>query len=245
MLNCILIDDEPNAIRALELELKQFENRATILEKFNNVNEAVARIKHVNFELLFLDIEMPGMNGMSFLEQFPDRDFEVIFTTAYSHYAVEAIKKSALDYLLKPVDTDELEGALIKAEATIQRYRFDTKLEKALDNLQVTHGHLNRIKLNHDGKIFFLKPEDILYCKGEGNYCYIFLENNENMLLSMKLKQVEELLPSGLFCRVHNSYIVNLSKVRSYHKAEGMIELYSGFVVPVSREKRSSVLDKL
>src|SRR5690606_21384908 len=170
MLNCILIDDESNALRALELELKHFENRVTILEQFNNTAEAAAYIRQANFELLFLDIEMPGMNGMSFLDQFPDRDFEVIFTTAYSHFAVEAIKKSALDYLLKPVDSEELERALIKAEATIQRYRFDTKLEKALDNFQVTHGHLNRIKLNHDGKIYFLKPEDILYCKGEGNY---------------------------------------------------------------------------
>lgn len=245
MLSCVLIDDEPNAVRALELELRNTDPAIEVVEKFTDAREAVAFLKQTMVDLVFLDIQMPGMDGLQFLEQFSNRNFLVIFTTAYSQHAIKAIKLSAIDYLLKPIDVDELKAAVEKARQLLLPRPFEVKLEAALNRFSQLEASRHRIKFNHEGKILFLKPEEIMYCKGEGNYCYIFLENNENLLLTQKLKQIEEQLPASSFFRVHNSYIVNLSKVKAYHKAEGMIELYSSFFVPVSRDKRSNIPDLL
>lgn len=245
MIRCVLIDDELNALKALELELQNFGELVTVTARFLSAGEAITYLRSEHTDLVFLDIEMPEMSGLSLLEQLPERSFEVIFTTAYSQYALHAIKKQALDYLLKPIDTDELELALHKARNALQRNPFEARLEAAIERLREIPGMVPKIKLNYDGKILFLSPDEILYCKGEGNYSLVFLENTEKILLTLKLKQLEALLPAALFFRIHNSFIVNLSKVKAYHKADGMIELNPGVIIPVSREKRSDILNKL
>ncbi|MFA7650757.1 MAG: LytTR family DNA-binding domain-containing protein [Flavobacteriaceae bacterium] len=245
MINCILIDDEISALRGLSYELESFKNQIAIKGEFISAKEAINYLKNHPIDLVFLDIEMPEINGLSFLESFPERTFYVIFTTAYSKYAINAIKLDALDYLLKPVDFEDLEQAVKKVERNLNKKKQENLLETALDRINLTESASKKIKVYFDGKIHFINPNDILYCEGEGNYCTIHLENGAKMLLSQKLKQIESLLPELIFYRLHNSYVVNLNKITGYYKNEGYVELSGGKNLPVSRNKRGEILDKL
>ncbi len=245
MISCILIDDEISALKGLSYELKNFEDKVVILAQFSSAANAVEFLKTTKVDLVFLDIEMPEMNGFAFLEHFPNRDFQVVFTTAYSKYAVNAIKMDALDYLLKPVDIDDLSQTIKRVEKSLTKKKQEDFLEMAMDKLNKSDTSPKKIKISFDGKIHFLNPEDILFCEGEGNYCTVYLENGKKMLLSQKLKQLESILPETVFYRIHNSYIVNLQKVTAYYKNEGYVELNYHKTIPVSRNKRGEILDKL
>jgi two-component system LytT family response regulator len=245
MISCILIDDELSALKGLSYELKNFEDKIEILALFSSVTNSLEFLKSNEVDVVFLDIEMPEMNGLAFLEHFPNRNFTVVFTTAYSKYAITAIKMDALDYLLKPVDVDDLSQTIKKIEKTMSKKKQEDFLEMALDRLNKSDASFKKIKISFDGKIHFLNPEDILYCEGDGNYCTVFLENGKKMLLSQKLKQLESILPEYVFYRVHNSYIINLVKVTAYHKHDGYVEINTTKKIPVSRHKRGEILDKL
>lgn len=244
-ITAILIDDELNALRALRYELGRFEDKLTILSEFTDVYEAQRYLQNNEVDLVFLDIEMPGLNGLDFLKQFPRRDFFVVFTTAHSNYAINAFKLDAIDYLLKPVDPDDLQRTIAKVEKALQKELMETKLMAAVDKINDLDGQPKKVKLSFDGKIVFYDPNEIVYCEGEGNYCHIFLECNEKLLLTCKLKDLEDILPSLYFYRIHNSYIINLSKVKAFHRGEGMVELSNKAMVPVSRQKRMEILNKL
>lgn len=245
MINCILIDDEPNALKGLTYELKNFENQIIIKAQFTSALNAIEYLRKNEIDAVFLDVEMPEMNGLSFLRNFSERNFYVIFTTAYSKYAINAIKEDALDYLLKPVDMDDLSSTIKKIEKNLSKKKQEDFLEIALDRLNQSGSHSKKIKISYEGKIHFLNPDDIMYCESDGNYCYVHIENGNKMLLSQKLKQLESMLPEGLFYRIHNSYIVNLQKILSYNKNEGYVELANKIIIPVSRQKRGEILDKI
>lgn len=245
MISCILIDDELSALKGLAYELKNFEDRVEIKAQFSSAENAIEYLKKQSVDLVFLDIEMPEMSGLAFLERFSERNFDVIFTTAYSKYAINAVKMGALDYLLKPVDIDDLSQTLTKAEKNLSKKRQEDLLETALDKLNKADFSPKRIKITGEGKINFFNPEDIVYCEAEGSYSTIFFENGKKLLLSQNLKQLENLLPEYIFYRIHNSYIVNLQKVIAYNKNEGYVELDKNKTIPVSRDKRGEILDKL
>lgn len=244
MISCILIDDELSALKGLAYELKNFEDRVEIKAQFSSAENAIEYLKKQSVDLVFLDIEMPEMSGLAFLERFPERNFYVVFTTAYSKYAINAVKMGALDYLLKPVDIDDLAQTIRKVEKVLAQKRQDNFLETALDKINKEYSN-KKIKINCEGKIHFFAPEEILYCEAEGSYCTVFLENGKKMLLSQNLKQLESTLPEYIFYRIHNSYIVNLHKITAYNKNEGYVELGKNKTIPVSRDKRSEILDKL
>jgi two-component system LytT family response regulator len=245
MISCILIDDEISALKGLAYELNNFEDEIEIKAQFSSAANAICFLKSNDIDLVFLDIEMPEMNGLTFLDYFPNRNFLVVFTTAYSKYAINAIKLDALDYLLKPVDIDDLSQTIKKVEKSLSKKKQEDFLEIAMDRLNKSESSPKRIKISFDGKIHFLNPEDILFCEGEGNYCTVHLDSGKKMLLSQKLKQLESILPKYVFYRIHNSYIVNLQKVTAYHKHEGYVELTNNKTIPVSRHKRGEILDKL
>jgi two-component system LytT family response regulator len=245
MITCILIDDEISALKGLAYELKNFHEIIEIKAQFSSANNAVEFLKTNEIDVIFLDIEMPEMNGLTFLEYFPNRNFQVVFTTAYSKYAINAIKLDALDYLLKPVDIDDLSQTIKKIEKSLSKKKQEDFLELAMERLNKSESSPKKIKITFDGKIHFLNPDDILYCEGDGNYCRVFLENGKKMLLSQKLKQLENILPEYVFYRIHNSYIVNLLKVTAYHKHDGYVEISNNKTIPVSRHKRGEILDKL
>ncbi|HET7361212.1 MAG TPA: LytTR family DNA-binding domain-containing protein, partial [Salinimicrobium sp.] len=192
------------------------------------------------------DIEMPGMDGFQFLDCFQNRDFGVVITTAYDQYALSAIKKRALDYLLKPIDTDDLILAIEKIKSHKASKDLKNSLEESI--LALSKNNLDaskKVAIPLDGKLIFLKSEEIIYCESDGNYCHIYLEDRKKLFVTKKLKEIEQLLPKENFYRVHNSFVVNLEKVREYFKTDGYVILDNHKKIPVSRTKKSSFLDKM
>jgi two-component system LytT family response regulator len=246
MIDLILIDDEPSAIKSLEWEIGNFCKNVNILGTFSSATEAVSFLKKNMVDCIFLDIEMPDMDGFQFLELFPNRNFAVVITTAFDQYAIKAIKESALDYLLKPIDSDDLIACFDKIEQQKNSTSISEKLENSLEKiLQSTVLSQKKINVTNDGKMIFLNPDDIIYCESDGNYCTIYLENKEKIVLSQKLKFMEEKLAQLQFFRIHNSYLINLNKVKEFHKTDEYVVLTNQVKIPVSRQKKSTFLDKL
>lgn len=246
MLDVVILDDEPKAIESLKWELTTFCPEVTIVNTFTNPVEAQKFLRQAAVDCVFLDIEMPQMDGFQFLDELPDRDFAVIITTAYDQYALHAIKERALDYLLKPIDSDDLEEAVKRLVVHKKSTRISDKLEEVLLNLSNKKGSKNnRIGFSFDGKILFLTPEEIICCESDGNYTNVYLENGEKLLVSQTLKKVEEKLPEADFFRIHNSYNINLNQVREYLKSDGYVVLMNGKRIPVSRNKKGFFLDKI
>lgn len=236
MLDCILIDDELKSIKSFMWELDHFGDELRVKEYFTDPTKALTYLHHNSVDFIFLDIEMPQMDGFEFLEKFPDRKFEVVFVTAYDEYAIDAIKESALDYLLKPVDREELE---ITVEKIKSHKRNIVQKEKPPETA------IERISIPVDKKLIFIDPKDILYCKGDGNYCYVYTCEKKRIMVSRKLKYLEEILPEGLFFRVHHSYIVNLAQVVEYHRVEGYLQLSNSENIPVARSKKALFLERI
>lgn len=245
-LTCILVDDEPKALTSLSYELHNFADRIQIIEQFTSSKKAQIFLESQSVDVVFLDINMPEIDGLTFLDAFPQRNFEVVFTTAHSNHAVNAIKKEAIGYLVKPINPEDLEQVIDRLERRIGKDPFADKLEAAIDRLNNIGMGPKKIKLNLDKKIVFIDPNNIIYCESDGNYCKIILEGEQkNLFLTQKLKQVSELLPNDQFYRVHNSYLINLQKVKEFYKTDGYILMENNIKIPVSRQKRNEVLDKL
>ena len=246
MIDLILIDDEPSAIKSLEWEIGNFCKNVNIVGTFTNASLAAEFLKRNTVDCVFLDIEMPDMDGFQFLELFPNRNFIVVITTAFDQYAIKAIKESALDYLLKPIDSDDLIACFNKIEQQKSSASISEKLENSLEKiLQSNVLSQKKINVTNDGKMIFLNPDDIIYCESDGNYCTIYLENKEKIVLSQKLKFMEEKLAQLQFFRIHNSYLINLNKVKEFHKTDEYVVLSNQVKIPVSRQKKSTFLDKL
>ncbi|MDO9257708.1 MAG: LytTR family DNA-binding domain-containing protein [Bacteroidales bacterium] len=246
MIDLLLIDDEPSAIKSLEWEIENFCKNVKIVGTFTNAMLAAEFLRKNTVDCVFLDIEMPDMDGFQFLELFPNRNFSVVITTAFDQYAIKAIKESALDYLLKPIDSDDLIACFTKIEQQKSSVSISEKLEISLEKiLQSTVLSQKKINITNDGKMIFLNPDDIIYCESDGNYCTIYLENKEKIVLSQKLKFMEEKLAQLQFFRIHNSYLINLNKVKEFHKTDEYVVLSNLVKIPVSRQKKSDFLDKL
>jgi two-component system LytT family response regulator len=246
MIDLVLIDDESSAIKSLEWEIENFCKNVNIVATFTNATDAAGFLNKNTVDCVFLDIEMPDMDGFQFLELFPKRNFAVVITTAFDQYAIKAIKESALDYLLKPIDSDDLIACFEKIEQQKSSVSISEKLENSLEKiLQSTVLSQKKINVTNDGKMIFLNPDDIIYCESDGNYCTIYLENKEKIVLTQKLKFMEEKLAQLQFFRIHNSYLINLNKVKEFHKTDEYVVLSNQVKIPVSRQKKSTFLDKL
>jgi len=246
MLKAILIDDEPKSLTSLELELTYFSNDIQVEKTFTNPKEAISYLQANSVDCIFLDIEMPGMDGFEFLEYFPKREFSIIFTTAYDQYAIRAIREKVLDYLLKPIDSDDLIKTIEQIKVKKQALEISRALEGRMQEISNNKKSLyKKITISLDGKLLFFKSQEIIYCESDGNYCHIYLENGEKLFITKKLKEIEEILPKENFCRVHNSFVVNLDKVREFVKLDGYLILTNQIRIPVSRNKKNSFLAKI
>jgi two-component system LytT family response regulator len=193
-------------------------------------------------DCLFLDIEMPTMDGFQFIQKLHNKEFPVVITTAYNQYAIKALKNEAIDYLLKPIDTDDLNATIAKIKKFNSKNYTAEKLEKILlkfnsDSLQ------KKITINTDGKLLFLQSDEILFAESDGNYSTLFLSDGQKILLTKKLKEVNQILPKDTFFRIHNSFIINLNKIKEFLKTDGYVILQSNHKIPVSRQKKSDFLD--
>lgn len=246
MISVIIVDDEQSALKSMQWEIANFCDDVTVLGSFSNAIEAKKFLSENAIDCVFLDIEMPEMDGFQFLDSFKNRNFSVVITTAYDQYAIKAIKEKALDYLLKPIDSDDLKSCIEKIRQHKEEHSIHDRLERTLETMvQKNQSHVKKISVSCDGKIIFLNPDDIVYCESDGNYCSIFLENKEKIFITQKLKFMEEKLQDLFFFRIHNSYLINLNKVKEFHKSDDFVVLTNQAKLPVSRNKKSNFLDQI
>ncbi|NNL32318.1 MAG: response regulator transcription factor [Flavobacteriaceae bacterium] len=243
MINVVIVDDEPMAIQSLSWELTNFSDEINILRTFSDPEDALIFLKDQTPDCLFLDIQMPTMDGFQFLDRLSNREFAVVITTAYDEYAIKALKHEAIDYLLKPIDTDDLKDTISKIKKYNSRQVGASRLEQVLIDFNKTQ-YNKKVTLNADGKLTFLNTDDIIFVESDGNYSTLFLTNKQKMVVTKKLKEVNAILPEQLFFRIHNSYIVNLNKIKEFFKTEGYVVMESNHRIPVARQRKSDFLEK-
>ncbi len=242
MLKAVLIDDEDNSLSALNEKLQAHCPSVQIVGLCNSSTKGIEAIETLQPDMVFLDIEMPVTNGFVMLQQLQFRNFELIFTTAYDHYAIRAIRYSALDYLVKPIDIDELKAAVAKAEEKRNQLHPNPQIELLLEQLVSKKKNFTRIALPTTEGLQFLKVDDIIYLEASVNYTHIFL-GERKYTASRTMKDFEELLPTSLFLRIHNSYIVNKNFVEKYIRGEGgQVVLSNGTVLDVAKRKKAEFL---
>ncbi len=244
MIKAVIIDDEPKAIQSLIWELSNFSNDIEVVKTFTNPDEAIDYLDNHELDCLFLDIQMPTMDGFQFLGKLTNKDFAVVITTAYNEYAITALKNDAIDYLLKPIDSDDLEETIKKIKKHTSKLFNSSKIEEVLVNFNLKFNK-KKITINTDGKLVFLDAEDILFVESDGNYSTIVLTNAPKIVLTKKLKEMTGILPENQFFRIHNSYIINLKKIKEFVKSDGYVVMESNDRIPVARQRKSDFLEKL
>lgn len=244
MINAVIVDDESKALESLSWELSNLSDEVKITASFTDAHEALDYLDKNTPDCLFLDIEMPKMDGFQFIQNLRNKNFPVVITTAYNQYALKALKNQAIDYLLKPIDTDDLAETVEKIKKYNAKNLTAERLEEILINFNASSVQ-KKITLNTDGKLLFLESNEILYAESDGNYTTIYLQDGQKIVLTKKLKEVNEILPSESFFRIHNSYVVNLGKIKEFLKTDGYVVLESKHKIPVSRQKKSDFLERL
>ncbi|MCO5724347.1 LytR/AlgR family response regulator transcription factor [Robiginitalea marina] len=242
MIEAVLVDDEEKALQSLQWELTHFSNEIAVVASFTDPFRALDYLHENTPDCLFLDIEMPTMDGFQFIQKLQNKDVAVVITTAYNQYAIKALKNEAIDYLLKPIDADDLQETIAKIQKHNARHLTAERLEKFLMSQHSGSQH-RKITLNTDGKLVFLENKDILFAESDGNYSTLFLTDGRKIVLTKKLKEIDQILPKDTFFRVHNSYVINLNKVKEFLKTDGYVVLESNHKIPVSRQKKSDFLD--
>ena len=241
----IIVEDEAqnreNLVRLIAANCPQVEVEACCA----SAAEARQVIIERRPDLVFLDIEMPGGNGFSLLESLPNAHFEVIFVTAYDHYGIQAIKFSALDYILKPIDLAELRNAVEKASKKIAQKEENTRMLHLLQNARSEPAN-RTIALSLAESIEFVPVQSIVRCESDSNYTTFFLKTGEQLIVSRTLKEFDELLTPHGFLRVHQSHLININEIKSYVKSDGgYIRMKDGATVSISRQRREMVLKVL
>lgn len=245
MIKTIIVDDEFNAREFLEkLLVRYFPNKFLILAKCESVDEAIQAIEKFNPELVFLDVQMPNKNGFQLFKELKSINFEVIFTTAHSEFAIDAIRCSALDYLLKPINYIDLVSTVKKYDDKLHKASQQEKLMLLVENLDTGSSEFNRIALPVEFGFEFVKINSILYCEADSNYCKVVCLDGKKIILSKTLKFIEEILPTTIFHRIHKSYLVNLNYVCRFDKTNDLrVELSNGEILPVSVRKKEDFIN--
>jgi two-component system LytT family response regulator len=246
MIRSVIIDDEPHAAQVLQILLEKHCPEITVEAIFHAAKEAEKMVPSINPQLVFLDIEMPHMNGFELLEKLAPVNFKIIFTTSYDQYAIKAIRFSALDYLLKPVDPQELKAAVKKSAGLLSAGQLPVQLDILREKLRQPAALVNRIALPTMEGLEMVPVDTILYCTANSNYTSLVLKEKQKLLVSRTLKEIEEMLEDYPFLRIHHSCLVNLHEIKKYIRGEGGTLLMSdGVEVAVSRSRKDILLKKL
>jgi len=245
MLNAIIVDDEAHSYKTLDALLKRYCPEVNVIAISANGADALNAIRELNPDLVFLDVEMPKMNGFEMLEQLPSVNFHLIFVTSYDAYALKAIRFSAIDYLLKPVDREELQRAVQKVVKRMEA-PLPEQLKIILEKIQHPSASSNKIALPTMEGLQMIPIESIISCEANDNYTTLMLKNNKKIVVSCTLKTIEELLEDHSFLRVHRSFLVNLDEVEKYVKADGgYLVMSNAAQIYISRNKKEELLKKL
>ena len=244
MITATIVDDEPFCCESLATLLERYCPDVKILDICYSAMDALQSIKEKKPQILFLDIEMPHINGFELLEKLSAIEFKLIFTTSYDQYALKAIHFSALDYLLKPIDREELQKAVHKAINTCNP--LPQQIEILLQKMHHPTIGINKIAIPTMEGLQMIFVENIISCNADSNYTILFLKNNQKITASRTLKEIEEMLEDYSFARVHHSYLVNLNEVEKYIRGEGGYLLMSDkTTVDVSRSRKETLIKKL
>jgi len=245
MTRAIIIDDEEGAREGLSLLMQKYCADIEILTLCNSGKQGLEAILTHKPDLVFLDVQMPGMSGFQMLEKLGKVNFEIIFVTAYDKYAIKAIKFSALDYLLKPVDIDDLIKSVQKVQQK-QVQKQQAGFQSLLSNISQIQDELTRLAIPSENEIIMQEVKDIVYCEADSSYTTIHTSNGKKLTVSKTLKEFEIILPETKFCRIHHGTLVNIEHVSKYIKGEGGYVIVSnGQHLNVSRRKKESFIQML
>ncbi len=245
MINAIIVDDERDGAEVLQFLIKQNCPQVNIISIEHSVEKAITTIQSKKPNLIFLDIEMPTGTGFDVIQHTRDIGYETIFITAYEHYAIKAFKTNAIDYLLKPIDVDELINAVSNAEKRIKSSNKNNNA--AIESLILSAIQKNKkISIPSQDGIMWVDLDDIIRFEADSNYTHVYIKNKKKMMIAKTLKSFEDQLSNTMFCRIHSAHLINLNEIEKYIKGDGgIIVLKDGSNIPVSRANKVELLAKL
>lgn len=245
MINVLLVDDEPAAREFLRARLAEVAPEVHVLAEADNITDAARLIAELKPALVFSDVEMPGGDGFQLLKDLGTWDFDVVFVTGFQRYAIQAIRFSALDYLLKPVQADELRAAIDRHLARHPEPELDKQYQLAvLANLNESHEQGMKLTLRHGNGLHFVPPAEVAFCRAEDNYTELHLCDGRRFLVARTLKEYEDMLADMGFMRVHRSFLVNRGAIVKV-TTDGHLELAGGGRVEISRRRKEEVMKLL
>jgi len=244
-LTTLIVDDEPDAVNFISSIIREYCPRLEIIGTASSAREGVKIILERQPELVFLDVEMPHGSGFDLLAQFPEKTFDVVFITAFNHYAIKAIKFSAVDYILKPININEFIEAVDKVlHKRLSGSSRNTSYSELLENLKTETP--SKLAIPTSDGMEYLKTSDIIRVEADRSYSWFFLNDKRKILVSKNLNNYQELLSDRHFFRPHNSHLINLDHVKKYIRHEGgIIEMDDGSQVPISRARRDLFLAQM
>lgn len=241
MFKAIIIDDEQHCIDTLSWQLKKYCPQIELKASFSRSTEGLNFLNKEAVDVVFLDIEMPELNGFDLLKTVDRVNFQVIFTTAYDEFALKAFRASAVDYLLKPIDKSDLQAAVEKLNRPESSTTYVQQVENLLKNLKPQSG--GKIALPTLEGLHFVKAQQIMYCISDSNYTNIYLDDGSKLLVSKTLKEIEGVLQDLGFLRIHHSHMINLDKISKYLKGDGgYVVMDDGKSLSVSRARKEAFL---
>ena len=241
-IKAILIDDELNSLQNLQQKLEGFCPDVTIVAVSQKPEEGISLIRQHQPDVVFLDIEMPRMSGFRMLGELGEYDFDIIFTTAYNHYSIDAIRISAFDYLVKPIGIEDLQQAVERLSKSLNRQTKE-KIDILKKSLSDNRSQEDKIAISTSEGIEFIPIKNIIHIESRSNYSKIFLTDNKSITVTKILKDFEEMLLPYNFYRVHNSHLINLNYIQKYVRSQGgHVQLQDGTLIDISRRKKEEFL---
>jgi two-component system LytT family response regulator len=241
-ISALIVDDELSSVQNLQQKLETFCTDVQVVATAQKPEEALLLIQHHKPDVVFLDIEMPKMNGFRMLDELKNYDFEIIFTTAYNHYAIDAIRISAFDYLMKPIAIADLQNAVQRLMAAKQNNTKE-KIDILKHSLQDKKSQEDKIAIPTAEGIEFIPIKNILHIESSSNYSRIYLNNSKVITVTKLLKDFEDMLLPYRFYRIHHSHLINLQYIQKYLKADGgQVMMQDGTVIDVARRKKEEFL---
>ena len=245
-MKAVIVDDEADARDMLRRMLDRHGKEVEVVAEAGSADQAMECIRQWDPDILFLDVRMPYASGFDLLQRLPDLRAQLIFTTAYEHFALKAIKVSALDYLLKPIDPVELKTALKLAREKVGEADQSDQIKALVENIRTSPGRIKRLVIPGSTKYAVIDVASVVRCLGEGNYTTIFTLDGQQVMISKTLREYELILQNSGFFRIYQSHLINLDHVKFYYRGKGgTVEMVDGTVLPVSRTKKKEFLEAL
>lgn len=243
MIRCVIVEDEEMARKVLKSLLAQYCQDVMVCAEADDIVSGKNMIETFRPDLVFLDIEMPGGSGFKLLTSIEDKDFEVVFITAYEQFAIKAIRHDALDYILKPIDPKELVAAVEKVKEAKYKKTLKKQYDSLLKNLDPEQLVVRKISLSTADKIHLIDVDDIIRCESDNYYTIIFFKDGTSLMVSKTLKEIDQKLEEYDFVRTHKSHLVNMRCIKNFIKDEMMVVMSDDTKVPVSKRKKEKILE--